>query len=124
MERRAAGKDVAAIIVEPISGIGMRSATPTFYKKLRQMAKNEGIPFIVDETWTGFGQTGKMWAHDFWYLSDRDGGCPDIVTFGGKAGISGFYSTLDFRSNPDHFEQNVDMSKVLSYGVQWRYMQY
>ena len=68
LERRSAGKDVAAMIVEPVSAIGMYSATPTFFKKLRSLAKHEGIPFIVDETWAGFGQTGKMWAHDFWYL--------------------------------------------------------
>ena len=54
-ERRSAGKDVAAIIVEPISSIEMRSATPNFYKKLRNLAKTEGIPFIVDETKSGMG---------------------------------------------------------------------
>jgi len=43
------------MIVEPISGLEMRSATPAFYKKLRLMAKQEGITFIVDETKTGFG---------------------------------------------------------------------
>lgn len=111
-ERRAAGKDVAAIIVEPMSSIGMRFATPAFYKGLRRLAKAEGIPFIVDETKTGMGQTGKIWGHDNWYLQDRDGGCPDMVTFGGKAGISGFYSTYDFRLNPHcaSLEQNLDVS--------------
>ena len=54
-ERRDAGRDVAAIIVAPISGIEMRNATPTYYKQLRLLAKTEGIPFIVDETRTGFG---------------------------------------------------------------------
>lgn len=54
-ERRAAGKDVAAIIVEPISSIDMHAATPNFYKKLRLLAKTEGIPFIVDETKCGMG---------------------------------------------------------------------
>jgi len=54
-ERRAAGKDVAAIIVEPISSLEMRNATPNFYKKLRNLAKTEGIAFIVDETKCGMG---------------------------------------------------------------------
>lgn len=99
-ERRAAGKDVAAMIVEPISGLEMHSATPSFYKGLRKLAKDEGIPFIVDETKSGMGQTGKMWGHELWYLQDRDGGSPDMITFGGKTGISGFYSTYDFRMNP------------------------
>ena len=96
-ERQDAGRDVAAMIVEPISSLEMRNGTPNFYKGLRRIAKANGIPFIVDETKTGMGQTGKMWAHEHWYLQDRDGGAPDVVTFGGKAGISGYYSTYDFR---------------------------
>ena len=113
------------MIVEPISSLEMRNATPTFYKGLRKIAKDEGIPFIVDETKTGMGQTGKMWACEHWYLQERDGGCPDMVTFGGKAGISGFYSTYDFRLNPHcaSFEQNLDVAQLLSYGVTWRQIQ-
>jgi 4-aminobutyrate aminotransferase/(S)-3-amino-2-methylpropionate transaminase len=42
--------DVGAIIVEPISSINSQFATPRFFKKLRILAKNHGIPFIVDET--------------------------------------------------------------------------
>lgn len=38
-----------------------------------------------------------MWAHEHWYLNESmDGGAPDLVTFGGRAGISGFYSTREF----------------------------
>lgn len=54
-ERRAAGKDVAAMIVEPMASLSMRFATPNFYKGLRRLAKAEGIPFIVDETKSGMG---------------------------------------------------------------------
>lgn len=48
-----------------------------------------------------------------------------MVTFGGKAGISGFYSTYDFRLNPHcgSFEQNVDMTKVINFGITWRHIQ-
>ena len=72
-------------------------ATPTFYKRLNALARDEGIPFIVDETMTGMGASGKNWAHEYWY--QMDGTTPDFVTFGGKAGISGFYSTIDNRLN-------------------------
>lgn len=34
-QQRASGKDVGAIIVEPISGLANNQATPTYYKKLR-----------------------------------------------------------------------------------------
>ena len=61
------------------------------------MAAEHGIPFIVDETRTGFGQSGKMSSHEHWYLQDYDGGAPDFVTFGGKAGISGHFSNFDYR---------------------------
>lgn len=67
------------------------------------------------------GITGKMWAHEHWYLSERDGGAPDIVTFGGRAGISGFYSTRDIGTASD--DQNVNMVDVLNYGVTWKSIQ-
>lgn len=41
-----------------------------------------------------------MWSHEHWYLNSNDGGSPDIMTFGGKSGISGFYSTIDYRVDP------------------------
>jgi 4-aminobutyrate aminotransferase/(S)-3-amino-2-methylpropionate transaminase len=74
-------------------------ATPYFYRQLRKVALENQVPFIVDETKTGLGSTGKMWAHEHWNL----GTGADIVTFGGKAGISGFYSTLEFRMTQDEF---------------------
>ena len=65
---------------------------------------------MVDETKTAFGITGKMWGHEHWYLGDAT---PDVVTFGGKSGLSGFYTSLDFRrgAGSDHglnFERAVD----------------
>jgi len=45
-----------------------------------------------------------------------------MVTFGGKAGISGFYSTTDYRLDPHcaSFDQDVDMVKLLNYGLGWK----
>lgn len=45
-------------------------ATPNFFKGLRALAKDEGVPFIVDETKTGMSSTGKNWGHQWWYLGD------------------------------------------------------
>lgn len=53
--RRAEGSEVAAMIIEPIASFGNQSAMPSYYKKLRKMAKDEGIVFIVDETRCGMG---------------------------------------------------------------------
>ena len=89
---------VGAIIIEPITFIGHSMATPTYYRQLRAIAKENGIPFIVDETRTGFGKTGKFWAHEHWYLDDA----PDFVTFGTSAVASGYFTTAEFRPLEAH----------------------
>ena len=90
---------VGAMIVEPISSFENQFATPRFFKGIRKLAKEHGIPMIVDETKTGMGASGKSWAHEYWYLSE--GNAPDFVTFGGKSGLSGFYSTIEHRLNEE-----------------------
>lgn len=92
-ERLGEGKPVGAIIIEPITNITNSMASPRFYRHLRKIASEEGIPFIVDETRTGVGKTGKFWAHEHWYLDDA----PDIITFGTSAEISGVFTTPEFR---------------------------
>ena len=125
-ENKANNSDIGAIIIEPVSAFENKFATPKFYKSLRLLAKQEGIPFVVDETRIGFGISGKMWGHEHWYLSaERDGGAPDIVTFGGRAGMSGFYSTKEYVAHSDcgAFDSNVNMVDVLNYGLTWRAIQ-
>lgn len=122
--QKTSGNPVGALIVEPISSVGNQIATPYFFKKLRDIAHEEGIPFIVDETKTGMGATGKNWGHEQWFLAaDKT---PDFVTFGGKSGLSGFYSTFEHRLNDEctSFQQQVDMIKLLSYGHTWRIIDY
>ena len=48
-----------------------------------------------------------------------------MVTFGAKAGISGFFSTYDFRLNPfcGQWEQSVDMVQLLNFGLTWKQIQ-
>jgi len=109
------------MIIEPITAFENRQAAPTFYKKLRAMTKELGVPLIVDETRTGLGSTGKMWGHEHWYLNeDRDGGAPDLVTFGGRTGISGFYASRDFKVKSCFFETSVNMVDVLAFGATWK----
>lgn len=114
-EQKASGTHVGAIIIEPMSSFGQEMATPTFYKKLIDFAKAEGIPFIVDETKTSMGASGKMWAHEYWYL--HQGQEPDFVTFGGKSGISGFYSNTRLDDSETYgLSQNVNVAKMIKYG--------
>jgi 4-aminobutyrate aminotransferase/(S)-3-amino-2-methylpropionate transaminase len=106
--QRDSGNQVGAIIVEPISSIGNQLASPLFFKHLRVLAKKEGIQFIVDETKTGLGSSGKYWAHEHWHLLEDN--TPDYVTFGGKSGVSGFYATEPHKLNSEatSFQGSVD----------------
>lgn len=79
---------VAAAIIEPIqSEGGDRHASPSFFRRLREIAARNSILFIVDEVQTGVGATGKFWAHEHWGLDTP----PDMVTFSKKAQAAGFY---------------------------------
>jgi len=67
-QRKDKNNNVGAIIIEPISQFNNMFATPYFFKRLRSIALENKIPFIINETATGLGSTGKMWAHEHWYL--------------------------------------------------------
>ena len=73
---------VAAVLVEPIQGEGgVRMTTARFMKKLRLLTKIYDVPLVFDEVQTGWGATGKLWAHELFDLS-----CPpDVVTWAKKA---------------------------------------
>jgi len=47
------------------------------------------------------------------------------MTFGGNTGLSGFYSTLDYRVDPMccAYEQNINMTHVVNYGMIWQTIQ-
>ncbi|CAG8372963.1 unnamed protein product [Penicillium salamii] len=84
---------VSAIIVEPIqSEGGDNHAPPSFFQGLQDITKKHDALLIADEVQTGFGATGKFWAHEDWNLREP----VDIVTFGKKVQIAGYFfvSTL------------------------------
>ena len=114
-----------AVIIEPMSGLAQQMATPYFYRSLRRMAKEHGVPFICDETKTGLGASGKNWAHEYWYMGEDQ--APDYVTFGGAkySGLSGFYSTLDQRIEgcAQAYSADVNMASLVNYGLTWNVMQ-
>jgi 4-aminobutyrate aminotransferase len=67
--------DVAAIVVEPIQGEGGYAVAPdVFLQRLREVTKEHGILFVVDEVQSGMGRTGKMFA------IEHAGVQPDVVT--------------------------------------------
>jgi 4-aminobutyrate aminotransferase-like enzyme len=75
-------KRVAAVLVEPIQGEGgVRFASARFMRKLRVLTRVYDVPLIFDEVQTGWGMTGRLWAHELFDLP-----CPpDVVTWAKKA---------------------------------------
>src|SRR4029078_5746922 len=52
-----------------------------FMRKLRLLTRIYDVPLVFDEVQTGWGMTGRMWAHELFDLP-----CPpDIVTWAKKA---------------------------------------
>jgi 4-aminobutyrate aminotransferase len=69
--------DVAAMIAEPIQGVGGFATPPDgFFGAMAKELANHGILFIADEVQTGWGRTGEH----FWGYQAH-GMVPDIMTF-------------------------------------------
>ena len=72
----------AAVLVEPIQGEGgVRMASARFMRKLRLLTRIYDVPLIFDEVQTGWGMTGRVWAHELFDLPSP----PDLVTWAKKA---------------------------------------
>ncbi len=93
------GDDIAAIIIEPIQGEGGDNHfRDEFFMALRKIADEKEAMLIFDEVQTGIALTGKMWYHQ--YIPKAK---PDMVAFGKKTQVCGFYST----DRIDEVEHNV-----------------
>ena len=67
--------DVAAVIVEGIQGVGgCRVPEPAFLKAASILCKKHGAILILDEIQSGYGRSGKFFAHQ--YADIR----PDIIS--------------------------------------------
>lgn len=76
--------DVAAVIIEGIQGCGgINLPGDTFLKELESLCKLYGAVLILDEVQSGYGRTGKFFAHQWAGIR------PDIITMG-KGIANGF----------------------------------
>jgi 4-aminobutyrate aminotransferase len=76
--------DTAALVVEPVLGEGgYIPAPPAFLAGLRERADRIGALLVLDEVQTGYGRTGRFWAHQ------HAGIHPDVVVTA-KGLASGF----------------------------------
>jgi len=83
--KRLAGKNIAAIVLEPVQGEGgIHVATREYMKGLRQICDEHGVMLIFDEVQTGFGRTGTMWGMEQYDV------IPDIM-FTAKSISGGVY---------------------------------
>lgn len=68
-------KEFAAVIIEGIQGVaGIRMVDDEFLRALRQLCDETGTLLILDEIQSGYGRTGRFFAHQY------AGVCPDIIT--------------------------------------------
>ncbi len=75
---------VAAVIIEGIQGCGgINIPDAGFMKQLRALCTGYGACLILDEVQSGYGRTGKFFAHQWYDIK------PDIITMG-KGIANGF----------------------------------
>lgn len=75
--REAINAHTAAFILEPVQAEnGCRKADKEYLRELKQLCQNAGALLIFDETQTGFGRTGCVFAKDYYGVE------PDILLFG------------------------------------------
>jgi len=66
---------VAAVIIEGIQGIGgIRVPKPEFLQELQSLCRKTGTVLILDEIQSGYGRSGKFFAHQYAGIK------PDIIT--------------------------------------------
>lgn len=67
--------EIAAVIIEGIQGVGgVQIPTTAFMQQIRTLCTEFGAVFICDEIQSGYGRTGKFFAHQYANVT------PDVIT--------------------------------------------
>lgn len=75
VRRKLSSGEFAAVIIEGIQGVaGIRMVPDDFMRRLRQACTEAGTLLILDEIQSGYGRTGRFFAHQ------HAGIQPDIIT--------------------------------------------
>jgi adenosylmethionine-8-amino-7-oxononanoate aminotransferase len=84
----AAKGEVAAFIVEPVSGatLGAVVPPPGYLQSVAEICRRHGVLLIADEVMTGMGRTGRNFAVDHWDVA------PDLLVT--AKGLSSGYAPL------------------------------
>lgn len=89
--------DVAGVIIEGIQGVGgINIPSDDFLRDLRTLTRRYGACLILDEVQSGYGRTGKFFAHQW------AGIVPDIITMAKGMGngfpVGGVLISPDFKA--------------------------
>jgi acetylornithine aminotransferase len=90
---------IAGIIIEGIQGVGgIQVPNPDFLLGLYQLAKKHEAKLILDEVQSGYGRTGRFFAHQW-----VEGVYPDLITIAKGMGngfpIGGLLLSADFQAS-------------------------
>lgn len=97
VEKELKKKDVSAIIIEGIQGVaGINSPSDEFLQQLSALCTKYETILILDEIQSGYGRTGKFFAHQYAGIT------PDLITVAKGMGngfpIAGVLISPKFRS--------------------------
>jgi acetylornithine/LysW-gamma-L-lysine aminotransferase len=90
----AIDENTGAVFVEPVQGEGgINVPPPDYLKRVREICDDKGLIMVLDEVQSGFGRTGKIWAHQHFGVK------PDILcsskALGGGVPIGATFARAD-----------------------------
>ena len=99
VEKALSTESIAGIIVEGIQGVGgIQVPKPDFLLGLYELAKKYEAKLILDEVQSGYGRTGRFFAHQW-----VEGVYPDLITIAKGMGngfpIGGLLLSSDFKAS-------------------------
>lgn len=111
LEQALSARDVAAFIVEPVQGKGVRIPAPDYLSEAAHLCQAHGALMIADEVQTGVGRTGRFLAIDH-----SNAAVPDILVL--SKALSGGYvpvgAVITSRSIYDRVFSSLERSVVHS----------
>lgn len=90
--------DISCVIIEGIQGVGgLDEGTPEFFQDLEKLCAKYKVVLILDEVQSGYGRTGKFFAHQHHNIK------PDIISIAKGMGngfpIGGILISPDFEAS-------------------------
>ena len=92
--------DIGSIILEPIQGTGAITPPDDYLRQVQKLCEQYSVLFILDEVITGFGRTGKLFAHQTFGVK------PDILILGKS--LSSGYSPIAATVLSDEVAEKFD----------------